>query len=92
MNNYKTLKFGGNVYPYADIDVYDYNLNRNRIVTVSTTELNTQLTHAVFSNDDKLKKRGAEIDGMIEFFIPSDILLTKTEEEIGKYVSENLFD
>ena len=91
MNNYKTLKFNGNIFPYADIDVYDYNLNRNRIIRVSTTELNEQLTLAVLSDDKKLKHRAAEVDPTIEFFIPSDILLTKTEEEVGKYVSENLF-
>lgn len=90
MINYKTLKFNGNIFPYADIDAYDYNLNRNRIVRVSTEELENSITEALFNGNDDLKKRATQVDPSIELFIPKEILLTKSMEEISNYVTEHL--
>ena len=92
MINYKLLKFNKKLYPYADIDVYDYNLNRYRIVRTSTDELYKDVTDAVLHGNDDLKKKATEVDPTIEIYIPQEVLLTKTEDEVSKYISDHLSD
>lgn len=90
MENYKTIKFNGNLYPYADIEVYDYNLNKTRTIRVSTEDLNNQVSEALLNGDADLKKRAEQVDPSIEVFIPRKILLTKSTEEISNFVSQHL--
>ena len=90
MINYKLLKFNKKLYPYTDIDIYDYNLNRHRTVRVSTEELNNDVSEALLNGNSDLKERATKVDPSIEIFIPQEILLTKSEEEVSKYISEHL--
>jgi hypothetical protein len=86
----KKIKFNGNLYPYVDINVYDYNLNRDRVITVASEDLYNDVNKALLNGNKELKKKAEQFDLPVELFVPKDMLLLDDEERIARFVSESL--
>lgn len=91
MNNYKTVKFNGMLYPYVVLDIYDYNKNKDVTLKVSTEDLQDNLIKAFTNSDNKtLQEAAQKFDPDINTFIPRKMLLNDSEEKIIKYIMDNL--
>lgn len=89
MTNYKLLKFNGNVYPYVSMTVYNYKLNKDEDVKVSTDKLSDAITKALLSKDENIRDKAKTFDLTVKYFVPHTLVIMGDENKIKKYIDSH---
>jgi hypothetical protein len=93
---WKDVKFNNRTYQGLKIKVYDYKMNRDVTVYVTTTELSKLLDKYYFAPDDpkikNLKKKAEEIYSVYTVFVPKEKLISNlSPKELKELVEDNLY-